>query len=655
MASLEAVISLRDRFTDTIQKMSGSTRQLTSGMDNLQVAIARTDVALASTAGSVGRMGSGFSGIISGAGMAGNALGAFANQAIAAGTALAAVYVQKMAKELSDEYSQTKARIDLMNDGLQTTAQLQNMIFRSAMNARGDYQATADAAAKMGVLAGEAFSGNQELVAFMEQINKQFAISGTSAVGVQAAMLQLTQAMGAGALRGEELNSVLEQAPTIVKTIAKYLNVTTGGLREMASEGKITSGIVKAAMLAAANETNATFEKMPVTFSQAFTMVGNVVYKAFTPVWEALGRIANNKNLDSMLNRIYPVLLIVGTALADTVDGVSRLASIIVNVLGYAISWSSALWIIQLQAISAAMPYVLAAILGLAAGWAVLNAGMVYNAAVNATVTAYIWGQIAVMATANAIMATYRWVILAIAAAKMSWTIAASGATAAQILLAVATWAVSAPILAVAAVIVGVMVAALALWGLSSMNLRDTFADVMDFMIDACEGGVNTMARMINGLVGIINKAATGLNSLLGTKIGTVDYVGTVDFQGAKKWSSYVRDGTFVENLTGSLKDMFNIPDMSKDDFKFDPSNAETANNTKGIKDALGILDEDIKYMRDIADREYISQTKYSTVKIDMTGMTTTVHNKGDLDGYIDGLGQYMQERLANAAEGVHE
>jgi tape measure domain-containing protein len=621
-------------------------------MDNLQAKLSRTDAALASTAGSLGRMGRGFSGIASGAGIAGNALGALATKAVAAGTALAAAYVQNMARQLSDEYSQTRARIDLMNDGLQTTAQLQNMIFQSAMNARGNYQTTADAAAKMGVLAGEAFSGNRELVAFMEQINKQFAISGTSAVGIQAAMLQLTQAMGAGALRGEELNSVLEQAPTIVKTIAKYMKVSTGELRELASEGKVTASIVKAAMLAAADETNATFEKMPVTFSQAFTMAGNVAYKAFTPVWEALGRIANNKNLDSMLNRIYPVLLVIGTAIAGTVDGVNWLAGTVVNVLGYAFGWTSAIAIIGFNGITAAIPFVLAVVLGLAAGWAVLNAGMLYNAAMHTLVMAYIWGEIAVMAAANAIMAAYRWAILAVAAAKMSWTIATGGATIAQTLLAAATWALGAPLLFVAAVIVGVVVAALALWGLSTVNLRDVFADAMDFMIDACEGGVNTMARMINGLVDIINKAAGGLNSLFGTNIGTLDHVGTVDFQGAKKWSGYMREGTFMENLTGSL---FGIPEMSKDDFKFDPANAETAKNTKGIKDALGILDEDIKYMRDIADREYISQTKYSTVKIDMSGMSTTVHNKGDLDGYIDGLGQYMQERMANAVEGAHE
>lgn len=662
MATLETVIALRDKFTNTIQHMTGSTRQLTSGLDNLQAATAHTDTALAGVAGAVNRLNSGFAGGGNAVQQAGGFMTGFAGLAVkAAGRAVAAISNIQTAlsvMSLSNEYAQTAARLAVMNDGLQSAAQLQNMIFHSAMNARVAYQATADAVAKMGVLAGETFSGNREMISFLEQVNKQFAISGTSAAGMQTAMLQLTQGMGAGVLSGEALHAALNQAPTIVKTIAKYLNVSTGKLQTMADEGQITSEIVKSAMLAAADETNAAFGKLPVTFGQAFTMAGNVAYQAFTPVWEAVGRIADNKNLDSMLYRLYPVLLVTGTAIAGVIDGVSWLASVVINVMGYAFSWAAAICIIGLKAITAAMPFVLAAVLGLAAGWAVLNAVKLYNIVTDAMIAAYVWMQVTAITAVNAVIAAYRWLVLAVVAAKGMWAMATHGVTVAQTLLAVATWAVSAPLLAVAAVIVGVMVAALAVWGLASLNLRNAFADAMNFMIDACQIGVNTMARMINGLIDIINKAAGGLNSLFGTNIGTIDHVGTVDFQGAKKWSGYIREGTFMENLTGEIGGMLDLPELpNTNNFtsSYDPANAETAKNTKGIQDALGILDEDIKYMRDIADREYISQTKYSTVKIDMSGMSTTVNNRGDLDGYIDGLGQYISERISNAVEGVHE
>lgn len=173
-------------------------------------------------------------------------------------SALAAFSVKKVV-ELADGMTTTRARLDLMNDGLQTTAELQDMIMKSANRSRAAYSTTADAVAKMGIMAGDAFSSNEELIAFSELINKQFTIAGTSAAGIDAAMLQLTQAMSSGVLRGEELNSVFEQAPTIIQTIADYLGVPIGKIREMAAEGQITSTIVKNAMLASADEINAKF------------------------------------------------------------------------------------------------------------------------------------------------------------------------------------------------------------------------------------------------------------------------------------------------------------------------------------------------------------------------------------------------------------
>ena len=175
-----------------------------------------------------------------------------------------------------------------MNDGAQTTPEVQDMIFHAAQRSRGDYQDTADMAAKLGTLAPEAFGSTAEVVAFTEQINKQFALAGTSAQGAQAAMLQLTQAMASGVLRGEELNSVLEQAPTITQAIAKYMGVTIGELRELASEGQVTAHVVKAALFAAAEETNAAFEAVPLTFSQAWTMAGNAAVKSMEPALERL-------------------------------------------------------------------------------------------------------------------------------------------------------------------------------------------------------------------------------------------------------------------------------------------------------------------------------------------------------------------------------
>lgn len=195
---------------------------------------------------------------------------------------------------LSDTVTQATARLDMMNDGLQTTAELNRMIYESAQRSRGAYQATANMVSKLGNLAGESFSSNKELVDFAEQLNKQITLSGASTVAADAAMLQLTQAMASGVLRGEELNSILEQTPTIAKTIAEYMGVSTGQMREMASEGLVTSTVVKNALLGAAEEVNAKFEQMPMTWGQVWTSFKNTAIMAVQPVLTDINWMANN-------------------------------------------------------------------------------------------------------------------------------------------------------------------------------------------------------------------------------------------------------------------------------------------------------------------------------------------------------------------------
>ena len=212
--------------------------------------------------------------------------------------------------QMSDTLVSTTARLDMVNDGLQTTAQLNDMIFQSANRARGSYAETAAMVSKLGLLAGDAFGSTQEIVAFAEQLNKQMAISGTTTAEAQGAMLQLTQAMASGVLRGEELNSVMEQLPMVTESIVKYLGISKGELKDLASEGAITAEIVKNAMFAAAEETNAKFEEMPTSWSQIWTIFGNYATKALTPVLIALSWVANN------LEIIGPLVLGLGGAFA---------------------------------------------------------------------------------------------------------------------------------------------------------------------------------------------------------------------------------------------------------------------------------------------------------------------------------------------------
>lgn len=209
---------------------------------------------------------------------------------------------------LSDSMTSITARLNMMNDGLQTTKELNQMIYESAQRSRGSYQETANLVAKLGNLAGNAFDSNAQIIDFAEQINKQIVLSGTSATEANGALWQLQQALSSGVLRGEELNSVMEGTPMISQTIAKYMGVTTGEMRELASEGKVTAAVVKNAMLEAAEETNAKFEQMPITWSQVWTSMKNTAIHGLQPVLDAVNWLANN------LSIIGPLVLGLGAA-----------------------------------------------------------------------------------------------------------------------------------------------------------------------------------------------------------------------------------------------------------------------------------------------------------------------------------------------------
>lgn len=208
----------------------------------------------------------------------------------------------------SDQITQTTARLKLMTGSAEAAAEANDQIYAAAMRSRGAYADMADTVAKLGTLAPNAFTDTGEIIAFAEQLQKQMALSGTSTQGAQAAMLQLTQGLASGVLRGEELNSILEQTPMIAQTIAEYMGVTTGEMRELASEGAVTAEVVKNAMLGAAEETTAAFEQMPMTWSQVWTQFQNIALRALNPILTGINWLANNIEI------IGPIVLGVGAA-----------------------------------------------------------------------------------------------------------------------------------------------------------------------------------------------------------------------------------------------------------------------------------------------------------------------------------------------------
>ena len=255
----------------------------------------------------------------------------------------------KKAADLSDTLVSTRTRLDQMNDGLQTTAELETMIYQAAQNSRGSFVDTLGLVSQLGTMAGGAFDNTQEVVLFAEQLNKKLALSGASGMAAQAAILQLEQGLASGVLRGDELNSVMEQTPALAKTIADYLQVSIGDLRTMGSEGKITAAIVKNALFSAAEETNAAFEKTPMTWAQVWTTVTNIAVRALDPLLSGINWVANN------IDTLAPIVLATGSAF-----GVMLIAANWTNILTFATQKAAAAQAF-LNAVMAANPAALAA------------------------------------------------------------------------------------------------------------------------------------------------------------------------------------------------------------------------------------------------------------------------------------------------------
>lgn len=550
-----------------------------------------------------------------------------------AGT-LGVAFSAKKIIELADSMTQTTARLDLMNDGLQTTEELQNKIMASANRSRAAYQTTADAVAKMGIMAGDAFASNDEIIAFTELINKQFTIAGTSAEGIDAAMLQLTQAMASGVLRGEELNSIFEQAPTIIQSIADYLDVPIGNIRNMAQEGLITADVVKEAMFATADETNAKFESMPYTFSQVWTQLQNVLLQAFQPLIQIIGSgaewIANNWSTIEPI--FWGIAAAVGVVAAAY--GVWKLVTLAQTVAQWALN--SALLASPITWIVLAI----AAVVGAIVIWINKIGGL----------------KVAWLTACNAILTAWDWVKIGFFTGVY--------------------WVIN-------------------LWGKMQLAFRTVATNIANFMGDMKADVLTILQNMVNGAIGIINDFISALNKIPGVSIDAIaevtfgttaqlennaakaarnaelaDYKAEIEANAAARDASLnqmkadARSATAAREAeisaakvsaaekNNSTLDAFNLGNTLDNIYS---NTGDTAGNTAKIADSMDSLEDSLEYMVDIAEREAINRyTIVDGVRVEMNN-ENHINSELDIDGVIEALGNKVYETMLISAEGVHE
>ena len=586
---------------------------------------------------------------------------------------------------LSDQMTSTTARLSFLVDDGGSVDELEAKIMASAQRSRAAYLDTASAIASMGANAGAAFSSNDELIAFMEQVNRQFTIGGASAQGQAAAMLQLTQAMAAGALRGEELNSILENAPGIARAIEQYMGIAEGSIKQYAQEGQVTAEVVKNALFSVADETNAKFESMPMTWAQIWTNMQNRALQTLDPVLNKLNKLANSEQFSTVVDGALNALATI-TALA------SGILDVFVNIGSAVVDNWSVIEPIVWGLVAALVAYNAVALITQA-----INGAVALSAGVKAALLAcpITWIVVGVIALVAGIIALCNWIAKTTGVAATGFGVITGG-------INVAIQAVWNAMLVVANVAIGIWNAL----GACCSNIGTAFHNVISNVQGWFYGLLSTALTVVEGICAALNKLPFVEFDYSGISAKADEYAaksaeayGSVEeyqnigdaftkgyntfdtftdgwasdaFKAGASWGDGVADkvssffdfgggGTGGTDL-GSGFDLSSIADNTGGTdlgSGFDLSSIAdntglTADNTGKTADALAVTEEQLEYLRDIAERDAINRFTTAEVKIDMTGMTNRIDGSADLDGVISQLTEGFTEALVTAAEGVH-
>ncbi|ENZ9488880.1 TPA: tape measure protein [Clostridioides difficile] len=664
---------------------------------------------------------------------------------------------------LSDQMTSTNARLSMINDGQLSDGGLNKMIFQSAERSRASYLDTAKIVSRIGMNAGKAFSSTKEIVGFAEQLNKKFVIAGASTEEMNSALLQLTQGLSSGVLRGEELNAVFESAPNIIQSIADYLDVDIGKIRGMASEGMLTADIVKNSLLAAAEQTNAEFEKMPYTFSQIWTSIKNNAIMIFGVIQKKIEQSMSSKGFRTFIDNFINSLYVLGNVAYNIFNGIISILgspafqsfsntmivgiSLISQALGWIITQALNLANIFAQNWSIISPVILGivgaltlyktAVLGLAIANSIallsqkwFDFQLAQTAIMHDLATGATWRQIIAQYGLNAALyaCPLTWVVLGIIAVISAVFILVAvynhfaGTSISVISLAVGAWYWLCAV--VYNVISGIVNAInICVVGIANAFRTGLYA-VQCFFIDMANAGLKAgvnldkafdkfATNLANGIIKAVNIAVKGLNWLVEqiNKIPGINLPQMKEFQKVntvigtkttfkpiqkppepKAWkpelveyknlkSEFIKGYDVGHQLQNKLKDTFDISKIAEDakkklglddlwDKKYGLGNGfgsaglnsplgdaakgakDTAGNTAKMAKTMDKSQEDLKYLRDIAEQETINRFTGVNIKIDMNN-TNNISKDADVDGIVNVLTEKLNDAMVVSAEGI--
>lgn len=706
MATVSNTITMRDKMTPvlrTIIRSMQTTVDVMAGIDRVSNSAFRRmqrDVQAASDA--LDDFNRGAEEIPPTAQRAANSFSRWKNPLV---TAASAIYTIKAALQglssitnISDDFVLTNARLDLMNDGLLTTADLQDKILASAQRSRAEYGATASSIAKMGILASDAFTSTEEIVAFTELMNKSFKIGGAGIQEQTSAMYQLTQAMAAGKLQGDEFRSIMENAPMLAEAIAKFTGRSKGELKEMSSDGLITADIIKGAMFAAAEDINTKFATMPKTFGDTWTSVKNQTLEAFQPVIERMSAFINSPAFDQFAQNIVNGLIWISNAALDVIDVISGIAG-----------WVSQNWTIiepivksAIAAIGLVIAYTLlmkavtiAAAAPMALAWMQANWPLILLIATLAVVIG-LWNEVG---TAGKVLLA---VIGAIVAGIVIWI-------AVQQILNVALTAnpIGVLIMAIAALIA--IIAAVVIWIMklwkTNMDFKYgvikiwnsilNFFDQVPIFFQWVGNGIadafgwakvqvlEILQDMANGAIKIINDLIGVLNKIPGVAIDPIQELTFATTVAAEEEAAKQARANSLQAskdkaaAKAAERDAKMAVDRAADEAALAKKRAEAeaqrqANEAENIdwnkymdnlniaggdldsvgkiKDDISITDEDIKLLKDVAATEFVN--KYTTLRPEMSVSFGDVRETADVGKILEVIEDMVEEAYASVLVG---
>lgn len=707
MATIQTVISLKDNMSNKIDRITNSVERLTSA----------TQKATSVTS----KLGAGFQNVRQSSARASQSVGELGNLIQNLGLAYVGTKAAEAFVKTGDAITSATAKLMLLEGSAEKTAIAMDNVYLAAQRSRSEYAAFAGSVGKLGTLAGSSFGDTNEIIGFVELMQKLYVVSGASQQEMASSMYQLTQAMAKGVLNGDELRSVMEGAPMLAQAIADNLGVSTGKMKDLAAQGQVTAKVVKDSLYAITDDLTEKFKQTPLTFAQAMQQIKNTATKAFEPAFKAFSNLLNDPEMQAIFKKLESALFTLGNALSIIISGfrtflkvLDAIAPVLKVVLGVVLALVAAyaatyiiLGIVKAAHIAAAI-----ATMAFAVAKGVLTGATWASITATITATTAQWGLNAAIYACPVF-----WIILAIIAIiallyglvaiinKVAGTsISATGIIAGVFMMLYAhiyniianlwnrfatfaeflvnlfidpVYAIKKLFYDLANMVLDNLIAMTSGWDAFATKMANAMIGAINIVVDAWNGlmdllpdevkstlgiGKGTRIQEVSSITQTLRDAKSGLTDWLGDKPANAIEIPRMELKSyGESWNTGYEWGKGIDEKMSKMFDPKSLITDVEDLFankggKFDPTatkTGKTADNVGKIKDNTDKLadygEEDLKYLRDIAERETINRFTTAKLNINMTN-NNSISSKMDLDGVISYLTEKTQEALASTA-----